>query len=81
MEKFIKEHDYPISLEYGKYADRPYDSPEVWGDNSKISRIMEVTNECQQYRKFVPVIDSANALSAMRNRTGMFTFFRFLSFM
>ena len=51
MEKFIKEHDYPISLEYGKYADRPYDSPEVWGDNSKISRIMEVTNEKGIYRK------------------------------
>jgi dTDP-6-deoxy-L-talose 4-dehydrogenase (NAD+) len=41
IENFIKEHEYKIKLEYGAFPDRPYDSPEVWGDNSKIMKIME----------------------------------------
>lgn len=39
-ESFIKEHNYSIRLEYGAFPDRPYDSPGVWGDASKIQRIM-----------------------------------------
>lgn len=31
VESFIAEHELPISLEYGAFPDRPYDSPIVWG--------------------------------------------------
>lgn len=41
MEEFIKEYKLSIKLEYGKFPDRPYDSPEVWGNSSKIEQIME----------------------------------------
>lgn len=40
VERFIKENNYDITLEYGKFPDRPYDSKAVWGDDSKIKRIM-----------------------------------------
>lgn len=41
MEEFIKENGYSIQLDYGAFPDRPYDSKAVWGDNSKIMRIMQ----------------------------------------
>lgn len=41
VESFIKEHRYAIQLEYGVFPDRPYDSPGVWGDVSKIQIIMK----------------------------------------
>ena len=31
VERFIKENGFDITLEYGAYPDRPYDSPAVWG--------------------------------------------------
>ena len=40
-EQFIKDHDLSIKLEYGVYPDRPYDSPCVYGDNSKIMHILQ----------------------------------------
>lgn len=40
VERFIKENQYNIKLAYGKFPDRPYDSKAVWGDNSKICKIM-----------------------------------------
>lgn len=40
VEKYIEEHSLPITLEYGAFPDRPYDSPGVWGDNSKIQAIL-----------------------------------------
>lgn len=40
VEQFIKENNYDISLEYGAFPDRPYDSKAVWGNNDKISQIM-----------------------------------------
>lgn len=40
VEGFIKAHDFKIRLEYGAFPDRPYDSPGVWGDASKIKRII-----------------------------------------
>lgn len=40
VERFIKENNYKIKLKYGAFPDRPYDSKAVWGDNSKIERIM-----------------------------------------
>lgn len=45
VERFIKENDYNIKLAYGKFPDRAYDSKAVWGDNSKITRIMNNKNE------------------------------------
>lgn len=41
VERFIKENNYKIKLDYGKFPDRPYDSKAVWGDDYKIKKIME----------------------------------------
>ncbi len=40
VERFIKEHRFHITLNYGAFPDRPYDSKAVWGDDSKI-RLLE----------------------------------------
>lgn len=40
VERFIKENKYDIQLKYGAFPDRPYDSKAIWGDSSKIDRIM-----------------------------------------
>jgi dTDP-6-deoxy-L-talose 4-dehydrogenase (NAD+) len=40
VESFIRDQGLRIELEYGAFPDRPYDSPSVWGDNAKITRIM-----------------------------------------
>ena len=40
-ERFIKENQYNIKLQYGAFPDRPYDSKAVWGDNTKIEKIMK----------------------------------------
>lgn len=40
VERFIKENSYDIELEYGAFPDRPYDSKAVWGNNTKIKKIM-----------------------------------------
>jgi dTDP-6-deoxy-L-talose 4-dehydrogenase (NAD+) len=42
MEQFITEHGFDIKLNYGAFPDRPYDSPGVWGNATKISEIMNV---------------------------------------
>ena len=41
VERFIKENDYRIKLQYGAFPDRPYDSKAIWGDDTKIRKIME----------------------------------------
>ena len=40
VEAFSKEHGFDIRLEYGAFPDRPYDSPIIYGDDSKIKEIM-----------------------------------------
>ncbi len=35
-----REHDLNITLEYGAFPDRPYDSPGIWGDATKIQQIL-----------------------------------------
>lgn len=40
VERFIKENNYHIKLKYGAFPDRPYDSKAVWGDDSKIKKIL-----------------------------------------
>lgn len=41
VERFIKENNYEIKLQYGAYKDRPYDSKAIWGDSTKIDRIIK----------------------------------------
>lgn len=41
VERFIKENNYDIKLQYGMFPDRSYDSKAIWGDNSKIEKIMK----------------------------------------
>lgn len=41
VERFIKENNYDIKLQYGVFPDRPYDSKAIWGDSSKIEKIMK----------------------------------------
>ena len=40
IERFISENGFSIKLGYGKYPDRPYDSPAIWGDATKIRAIL-----------------------------------------
>lgn len=39
VERFIKENNYSIKLQYGAFPDRPYDSKAIWGDDFKINII------------------------------------------
>lgn len=41
IESYIKENNLNISLEYGAFPDRPYDSPAVWGNDDKIRKILD----------------------------------------
>ena len=43
VERFIRENNYKIKLDYGKFPDRPYDSKAVWGDDYKIQQILSFT--------------------------------------
>ncbi len=40
VERFIKDERYNISLNYGAFPDRPYDSKAIWGDDKKIQEIL-----------------------------------------
>ena len=40
VEEFIKEKNFDIKLEYGAFPERPYDSPNIYGNNELIKRIM-----------------------------------------
>lgn len=44
VEQFLKDKHYRIRLQYGAFPDRPYDSPGVWGDSTKIQQILQTTN-------------------------------------
>lgn len=39
VDMFLQERRFKIRPEYGKFPDRPYDSPAIWGDNALINRI------------------------------------------
>lgn len=45
IEGYIKENNLKIKLDYGKYPDRPYDSPIIYGDASKINKIEDNFNK------------------------------------
>lgn len=40
-EEFLLENNFKIKLNYGSFPDREYDSPGIWGDVSKIEKILE----------------------------------------
>lgn len=44
VEQFLNDNHYNIKLQYGAYPDRKYDSPAIWGDCTKIDRIMRGRN-------------------------------------
>lgn len=44
VERYIKENNYNITLQYGVFPDRPYDSKAVWGDDKKIRQILSTSN-------------------------------------
>ena len=41
VERFIKDNNYSIKLVYGAFQERPYDSKAIWGDSTKIDKIMK----------------------------------------
>ena len=41
---FILRNHLSIQVDYGAYPLRPYDSPAIWGDNTKIMKIMKNTS-------------------------------------
>lgn len=45
VERFIKENNFNITLKYGAFPDRPYDSKAIWGDDFKIRMIEKIKNE------------------------------------
>lgn len=45
IEWYISYNKLPIKLDYGKFPDRPYDSPIIYGDNSKIQEIIKESNK------------------------------------
>ena len=42
VERYIKDNNLNITLDFGAFPDRPYDAPGVWGDATKIKQIMSV---------------------------------------
>lgn len=42
VEQFIKENNLPITLKYGVYPDRIYDSKAIWGNSEKILKILNL---------------------------------------
>lgn len=45
VNEFIEKNHYSIRPDYGKFPERPYDSPAIWGDNTKINLVMEKHND------------------------------------
>ena len=44
VNEFIEKNHFSIRPDYGKFPERPYDSPAIWGDNTKINLMMEKYN-------------------------------------
>ena len=40
-EQFIKDNGLSVSLLYGSFPDREYDSPLIYGDNEKITELVK----------------------------------------
>lgn len=48
VERFIKENNFGIKLNYGAFPDRPYDSKAIWGDDFKIRMIEKMKNDTRR---------------------------------
>lgn len=46
VEQYIEDNKLSIKLDYGKFPDRPYDSPIIYGDNTKIQQILKTYRKC-----------------------------------
>lgn len=44
IEQYIIDHKFSIKLAYGAFPERSYDSPAIWGDNTKINQILAPEN-------------------------------------
>ncbi len=42
VEHYIRSNHLNIELDYGAFPDRPYDSPAIWGDSSRIEEIYKL---------------------------------------
>lgn len=40
VERFIADNELDITLQYGAFPDRPYDSPGIWGEAGRIDQLM-----------------------------------------
>lgn len=40
VERFIADNDLGLTLQYGAFPDRPYDSPGIWGDATEITTLV-----------------------------------------
>ena len=40
IEEFIKDNNIKLKLEYAALADKPYDFPEIWGDSTRIAKLL-----------------------------------------
>jgi len=45
IEDFMSTHNLKIRPKFGAFKERPYDSPSVWGDNTKIKKIISCTQQ------------------------------------
>jgi dTDP-6-deoxy-L-talose 4-dehydrogenase (NAD+) len=52
VETFIRDNHFKIKLKYGAFPDRPYDSPEIWGDTAKIKEILEISSHTDNPPKY-----------------------------
>lgn len=43
--EFIKNKQFNIQPDFGKFPERPYDSPGIWGDNTKIQQILNMKKD------------------------------------
>ena len=51
VENFIKNNNLDIKPEYGVFPKRAYDSPAIWGDNTKIKEILDLYNKKEMVTK------------------------------
>ena len=49
VERFIKDNNYHIKLQYGAFPERTYDSKAIWGNSKKIESIIEKKKEQGNY--------------------------------
>jgi len=50
-EEFIRDQNLNITLEYGAFTNRPYDSPGIWGNPDKINAIMNIASDNSLFSK------------------------------